>query len=37
MSGKSAAQVHHCAIRKTPMALLNDGLFGAVTRKIPFD
>ena len=32
-SGKSVAQVEHCAIYKTPMALPNNGLFGAIAGK----
>jgi hypothetical protein len=32
-SGKSAALFHHHAISKTPMALPNNGLFGAIAGK----
>jgi len=32
-SGKSAALFHHHAICKTPMALPNNGLFGAIAGK----
>src|SRR5260221_8346111 len=34
-SGKSAALFHHQAICKTPMALPNNGLFGAIAGKNP--
>jgi hypothetical protein len=32
-SGKSAALFHHHAICKTPVALSNNGLFGAIAGK----
>jgi hypothetical protein len=32
-SGKSAALIHHHAICKTPMALPDNGLFGAIAGK----
>ena len=35
-SGKSAALFHHHAICKTPMALPNNGLFGAIAGKNPY-
>jgi hypothetical protein len=33
-SGKSGALFHHRAICKTPMALPDNGLFGAIAGKI---
>jgi hypothetical protein len=33
-SGKSGAPFHHRAICKTPMALPDNGLFGAIAGKI---
>jgi len=35
-SGKSAALFHHRAICKTPMALPDNGLFGAIAGKNPY-
>jgi hypothetical protein len=35
-SGKSGALFHHRAICKTPMALSNNGRFGAIAGKKPF-
>jgi hypothetical protein len=35
-SGKSGAQIHHRAICKAPMALLSNGLLGAIAGKNPY-